>query len=117
MEFVFISILNGHIIIGIVILVSYIIEKISNWKLLFDAFLLPKSNRTARAGADFHTLLYFLINLVVHVIELMRFDNVPENYSFWKWLIVMVLLSIGFQKLYFKLTVKNPNRSDFDFSD
>ena len=80
------------------------------------SFSYPKNIKKATGYADFHAGLYFIICLLVHFYDLNKVNNLPEEYSFWIWLIIIIPLVIIFQKTYFKFTCKDPNKEDNDFT-
>lgn len=116
MQFVVQTIIHAQIVVIVIVLVSYIIEKISFWKLFIYMFTRPKDIKKSTAASDFHAGLYFVICLLTLLYDFYKNkEYVPKDYAFWKWLIIMIPLVIIFQKLYYKFTTKDPNRSDDDW--
>lgn len=117
MKFVLIEILRGTLATIIIYLLSYLIEKNSNWKLLIWSFKRKKNKLVAQGAANLDAILYFTICLFVLFFDLIRIPKLPEDFSFWNWLITMIILTIIFRQVYYKLQKIDPNRGNHDISD
>ena len=106
--------MKGNLICLFVVFISYIIEINSNWKLLIHNFEYPKNLFIKTGAANFHALLYFFTNFIVLIRDLYKIDPNPVGYSFWKWLVIIIPLTIIVRMLYLKYTAFDPNRSDDD---
>ncbi len=116
MKFVIHTIIHAHVVILIIISVSYILEKLTPWKSIIYIFKRPKNFKKATAAADFHTGLYFIICLLTLLYDFYKKRAyIPDDYKFWKWLVIMIPLVVIFQKLYYKFTAKDPDRADDDW--
>jgi len=71
----------------------------------------------AEGIATLISVLIFVICLVVLIFDLNRLNYSPEGYSFWIWLIIIIPRSVIMGRIYYKLTSKDPDRDDFDFSE
>ncbi len=92
------------------ITISYIIEKNSNWKLLFHMFKWEKSEYMAKSGALFHAGLYFIISLAILIYDGYIKDRAPSDFMISRWLLVMIVLTIIFRFVYYRYTGKDPNK-------
>lgn len=106
MKYILSLILEAHLYIVCIILASYIIEKTTNLKLLIDSFKWKKSDYMAKGGADFYAFLYFVISLMVLLYHVYSKKDAPEDYAFWKWLIIMLPLTILLRILYYNCQQK-----------
>jgi hypothetical protein len=109
-DYLIVIILKTHLYILVIIIFSYLIEKHSNLKLLFENFKWKKSNEMAEAGADFHAFLYFLFSLAILIYDGYIKDRAPTNFSFIRWLIIMFILSTIFRYTYYIFTGKDPKK-------
>jgi hypothetical protein len=117
MELILESILFSNVCILGIVFISYLIEHFSTWKLLFDNFKIPKSKRTARSAADFHSVLYFIFNFIFRSVYIHRIKIETEKYSFIVWIIIVLIITIILNKVYFRYTKIDDTKEDFDFSD
>lgn len=108
-------ILKAQLIVLVIVLFSYVIERNTDWKLFFDIFKYPKNLKAATGNADLHAAVYFIVCLITLIHHIYSIDYDPAGYSFWKWLVLMVPLTVIFQKLYYKYTAKDPKRADDDW--
>jgi hypothetical protein len=104
-------IFKAHLIILFMITTSYLIEKNSNWKLMFDIFKWKKSPEMADGAATFYSALYFIISLAVLIYDGYIKDRAPSDFMFSRWLLVMIVLTIIFRFVYYRYTGKDPNKS------
>ncbi len=117
MEYIFLIIIKGIIVVFVVYLASYIIEKATGFRLLIDNFIWEKSILRAKGAAGWNSIfVFFLVNLVVLLNDLSTFEIDPDGYAFWKWFALILPLTIIFRIVYFKYTKKNPNKADNDWS-
>jgi len=116
MKYILIEILQGHLVIAVVVLISYVIELLTPIKLLIWMFKMPKNDDMAQGAANFHAFLYFIVCLGTLLYDRYTLDVLPPGYSFWKWLIIIVPLTVIFRMVYYKLTSIDPGRDDQDFS-
>ena len=71
----------------------------------------------SEGSANINAILLFLICLGTLFFDLNGLESSPEGYAFWKWLIVMLPLTIVYRMIYFRLTPRDLDRDDYDFSD
>lgn len=113
MRYVVMIIIEAHLYMIVILLVSYILEKMFKIRLLIDSFRWKKSDYLAGGAADFYSLLYFLFSLLFLLFDLYVRKTVSENYTFWKWLIIMIPLTILFRICYFKFQGRDPTKKGF----
>jgi len=106
-------IIEAHIYMLVITLISYILERIFKLKLLIHDFKWKKSDSMARGSANILALLYFLISLFVLIYNVYWKKTVSESYTFWKWLIIMIPLTILFRICYYKFQGRDPTKKGF----
>jgi hypothetical protein len=110
------SLLKAHIILIGIVAISYIIEKITPLRLLYDHFKWEKSVKNAEAALDLHTFLYILFIMSVLIydiyIENVKFEVLPIVI----WISLMIIFVRFFRKYYNKYQGVDKNKSDNDFS-
>ncbi len=117
MKFIIIEIIRGFIWVLIVYAISFFVEKITGLGFLIWN-LRQKQNRLMAHGAtNIAAIVYFIINLIVLHLDLQKLEFRPEGYSFIKWLLLIIPVTIIFSMIHFKLTPIDPGPDDFDFSD
>jgi hypothetical protein len=116
MNYTILIILKAQIVVVGIIALSSFIELITDLKLIIWAFRWKKNIKMANGAANIYSLFYFLICLGTMFYDRNIADN-HENYDFWIWLLITIMLTLIVRKLYFKTTTKDPNRNDFDFSN
>lgn len=112
-----ILIVKGQFVVLFIIILSYIIETLSNINLLFWGFNLKKNLKMANGAADLHAFLYFMICLLTLIFDRYIFKNTMNDFSFWYWFLLMMPLVISFRKIYFKFQKIDSERSNHDFSE
>lgn len=98
-----------------IVVVSCILEITTKrkLKLLLHDFTWKKSEYMAKGSADLLASLYFIVSLLVLLYNVYIKNNAPENYAFWKWLIIMLPLTIIFRIIYYKFTGKDFSKKGF----
>ena len=117
MKFILIEIVRGFIWVLIVYAISFIVEKVTGLGLLIWNLRQKKNRLMAHGAADIAAIVYFIINLIVLHLDMQKLETTPEGYSFIKWLLLVIPVTIIFRMIHFKLTPIDPDRDDFDFSD
>jgi hypothetical protein len=115
MKYVLFLIIEAHLYIICIVLVSYILEKVTNLKLLVDNFRWEKSDYMAKGAAGFQSTLYFLASMCVLLYHVYIKGDAPEEFAFWKWLIIMAPLTILFRVLQYQFQVKDPTREGIHY--
>ena len=112
------SLIFGNIAVLIIYLVSLFIEKISGFGLLIWNLRQIKNHGMARGAANIAGIMYFIVNFVVLqiVLDLDTSGNI-QDYSFYKWFIFALPLTVGFRFIHLKLTPIDNSRDDFDFQE
>lgn len=108
--------IKAHLFIIMIVVVSYVIEKLSNykWKLLYFSFTeFKKSKYMTRSLADGHSFFYFLFCLGTLVIDAYVNNNATTDFAFWKWSIIMIPLTVLVRNLYYKYTAKDFSKKGF----
>ncbi len=111
LNYLIIILLIAHLAMLLIVMMSYIIEKKSNWKLIFDIFKWKKSPEMADGAATFYSALYFIISLAILIYDGYIKDRAPSDFMFSRWLLVMIILTIIFRFVYYRYTGKDPNKS------
>lgn len=112
MKYVIWVIIRSHVYILFIFLGSCIFEILTKrkLKLILDDLTWKKSKEMASGSADVFASLYFVISLLVLLYNVYIKHNAPTDYRFWKWLVIMVPLTVIFRKLYYKLQAKDPKK-------
>ena len=110
------SIIKANLIILGILIVTYIIEVNSNFKLFIDHFKWKKSIRNAEIAANGNTIYYLIFCLAVFVYDMIK-NNVKFNFiNILFWLIIMTMLTFIFHRLYSKYQGVDPNKADDDYT-
>ena len=99
-------------VIGVV-LISFLLEKITPFKLLVYDFTWKKSHLMATGAANNMAILYFLIGLGVLVYDAYYKGNAPESFRFWHWLVIMLPLTVLVRFAYYHLQARDPKKKGF----
>ena len=110
-------ILKAHIVVLFIIIVSYIIESISEFKLLIWGFKHKKNLNLAEGAANVNAILYFIICLLTLLYDRFYLKNNAVDFSFLTWLLIMIPFVVIFRHLYLKFQHIDPERGDHDISD
>jgi len=113
---VFIVIGLSQVIVLLIILISYFVEKYTPVNLFIDQFTWKKSPRNARKFAGGNAVYYFIINLLVFIYCIYT-QYIP--FSKWKlivWSIIVSLFSLLVRELYYSYQGIDFNKSDDDYS-
>ena len=111
MTYVLIIIVKTHCYLLLLLVLSALIEYSTRFKLLVRMFLWKKNEYAAGGASDFHAVLYFIFSLMVLLYNVYIKKNAPADYSLWKWLIIMIPLTIIFHRLYDKFQGKKSNQN------
>jgi len=106
LQFIWVEIFKGSIATVIIYLLSYLIEKNSRWDLLIWGFQHKKNDFIAQGAANANAALFFLVCLITLVIDLSNLKEIPQDYSFWTWFIIMIIICIIYRKAYYILQKK-----------
>lgn len=117
MEFIIKNIILSHIIVIILIFIIYLIELKTPIRSIFYVFKYKKTLENATAFADFFSVVYFVFCLLIHLFSCYSIQKIPDDYSFWIWIIIMLPLAILFNKFLYKFTNKDPNLNDDGWSE
>ena len=99
----FFSILKAQGVVFIIIVLSYIIESLTNFKLIIWNFKWKKNNKLATGAADVNAALYFIICFIVFLYDKYKVDSISENYSYIDWFILIIPITVIVRKLYYKI--------------
>ena len=116
MQFILLEILRGTLATIVIYLLSYLIEKNSDWSLIYWMFNHKKNTFIAHGTANANALIFFIICLVTLLIDLSSLQTIPDGYSFWIWLSLMLFVFIIYRKLYLVLQIKT-GKIDNSLSD
>jgi divalent metal cation (Fe/Co/Zn/Cd) transporter len=73
-------------------------------------FKWKKSDEMAEGAAIFYSTLYFIFSLILLIYDGYIKHRVPSDFSFIRWLIIMVILSIIVKYVYYLFTAKDPKK-------
>ncbi len=103
----------AHIYLLLITIVSYIIEKITGLILIVTLFSEPKKNRDeAEGNTGLFTILYFTFLLLFLLYNIYIAKNAPDTYTFWKWLVIVIPLTIIFAIVFHKYQGREPREKD-----
>ena len=103
------------ITIGIVIL-SYIIEKLTGLKLFIDHYRWIKSENNAETLSIGDTVYYFILNLIVFIYDIYKGEIEFHVISIVTWLLLVGILTQIFYIIHGKYQQIDPNKADNDFT-
>ncbi|MHB2154436.1 hypothetical protein ACX8XN_08555 [Calditrichota bacterium GD2] len=116
MKFIIYEILKGNLIIFILYFTSFIFRKVPFLN-FFWFFLRQKQSHKMAFGASLvAATFYFIVNIMVLFRDLRYYPTDPDGYSFFRWLIIILPLTVLFKKLHFWLTPKVTNKDEHDLS-
>lgn len=107
--------LESHLYLVGIIAAIYIIERWKGKFILVRWFRYKKDMKSAIGSADREALLYFLFNLGFAIYKTYITHVTPEKFSIFKWILIIVPLSILFRKLYFKYQGIDQTKKDYEF--
>ena len=110
MRFILLIIIEAHLYMLCTILASYVVERITGLKLLIEHFKWKKSNDMARGSAGLHSILYFMFSLGVMIYHVYIRESASVEYTFWKWLAIMLPLTVLFGFQYYRLQGRDPSK-------
>ena len=97
--------------------ISFFVESISGLKLLIWDIKLKSNTFMSNGRANNIAGLVFLVCLGVNYYRLKHAIEIPDDYRFWKWLLVMTPIVVAVRVLVFKYVPRDPNRDNYDFSE
>ena len=103
------------IAIGIVIL-SYIIEKLTGLKMFIDHYRWIKSENNAETLSIGDTVYYFILNLIVFIYDIYKGEIEFHVISIVTWLLLVGILTQIFYIIHGKYQKVDPNKADNDFT-
>ena len=103
------------IAIGIVIL-SYIIEKLTGLKMFIDHYRWIKSENNAETLSIRDTVYYFILNLIVFIYDIYKGEIEFHVISIVTWLLLVGILTQIFYIIHGKYQQIDPNKADNDFT-
>lgn len=105
-------IFEAHLYMVVIVLSSYVFEKMFGFKLLIDNFNWKKSDYQAAGSSDVLSLLYFVVSLIVLLYNVYGRKSAPADYAFWKWLIIIIPLTVLFRVWYNKNQGRDPTKKN-----
>ncbi len=109
-------IIKGNIVVFVIIISSFIVEKITGLKLIIDNFKWKKSTRNVEASATFNSFSYFLTNLGVLIYEYYKDRIELSVLLIITWLLFVVLLSYIVYKIDIKYQGHDPQKADDNYT-
>ena len=110
MEYIFLILLKTHLYLICIVLGAYALEKVTSLDLFFWQFKKKKSKYMAEGSANLSSILYFLFSLFLLLYHVYYKKDAPEDYAFWKWLVIILPLAVLLRYLYFKHTARDPTK-------
>jgi len=105
-----------QILIFIIILVSYVIEIITGFKLLIDHFMWRKSPKNAVIASDFHSGLYFIFSFIYLVYKSYNKAIELNLLTITTWSVIVIILTLEVRKIYSKYQRVDYKKADDDYS-
>ena len=106
-----------HLFLLVLLFVIYLFEKISGIGLIFGWYNHKKDKRAARGSADFESILYLIYCTCFSVYKIYFKNTASKDINFWYLLLIIIVLTIFVNKMYYKFTAKDSEQDDFDFLD
>ncbi len=103
----------SHLYLIGLILVIYTYELITGKLILVHWFLFRKDLKSAYGSAIREAMLYFLFNIGFGIYKTFIKKNVPEEFSFLIWIVIVLSLSIIVGRLYYKYQGIDPNKPNY----
>lgn len=113
---VLVSILKSLFIAMGIVIVSYLLEKITGLKLLISDFKWEKSPKNARIIATRNAVFFFVLTLAVYIYDLNKGYVDFNVYSFVLWFIISSFLKRKCYWIQSKYQAMDANKTDDDFT-
>ena len=113
MNYLISLVVKTHFYLLVIVLVSFVVERLTNLKLLIHDFNWKKSDFMAGGSADLLSVIYFLIGLGVLLYDAYYKGNAPESFRFWHWLVIMLPLTVLVRFAYYHLQARDPKKKGF----
>jgi hypothetical protein len=113
---IFITIAKAHLLIVLIIISSFLIEKLTGLKLLIDHYTWKKSSKNRKVLSTGDAGYYFIINLAVFIYYHYKEDTTDLVTFSIIWFIVISIMTYIFYKIHFKYQKIDPNKSDNDYT-
>ena len=115
-ELLFYSIIKAHIIILLIVILSFIIEKLTGLKLLIDHYTWRKSVKNREVLSTGDSGFYIIFNLIVFIYDHYSSEQDIFIPNFFIWLILLSILTYLFYKIHFKYQRIDPTKTDDDYT-
>lgn len=113
---IILSLIKANIFAAILVFLLYLIEINTNFKLFVKQFKWKKSTKNARIHRNGDQVYYFIFCCIVYVYEIYKGTISLTIISFIIWLILLIILSTIFGKLYDKYQGIDPGKADDDYT-
>jgi hypothetical protein len=113
---IFFSILKAHLVIVVILGITYFIEKLTSISLFVDQFKWKKSQKNARILLAGDTVYYFMCNLFMFSYDAFKGNLQFNFFTVSLWIIIIVILIKLFRKYHYKYQGMDQMKSDDDYS-
>jgi hypothetical protein len=113
---IIISILKANLIALIIVSGSYLLEKVTGVRLLIDSFTWEKSPNNAHNATVRDTVSYFILNLVVFIVDVLKKRVHLNIFNAVLWISIVLMLVKVFNTLHSKYQAVDPNKQDDDYT-
>ena len=113
---VLVSLIKANILAVAIVLVLYLVEINSDFKLFVKQFQWKKSIKNARIHRNRDQVLYFIFCTAVYIYDLYKGNVNFSVISFIFWLAALIFLSTIFGKIYDQYQGVDPQKADDDLS-
>jgi len=113
---VLVSLIKANILAVAIVLVLYLVEINSDFKLFVKQFQWKKSIKNARIHRDRDQGYYFILCTAVYIYDLYKGSIDFSIISFIIWLAMLIFLSTIFGKIYDQYQGVDPQKADDDLS-
>ncbi len=107
---------KSHVLLLLLLLASYMIEKITGLRLFIDHYTWVKSPENAEALTARDSFFYILLNIGVLLYHYFKDEITLTWISFLLWLILLGILVRIFYKVHRKYQKVDPNKADDDYT-
>jgi len=111
-----ISIGKSNLIAAGIVLLSFIVEKLTGLKLFIDNYTWAKSEYNADNISIRDTVNYFILNLIVFIYDIYNGKIEFHVIAIVTWLFLVSILTQLFYIIHDKYQTVDPNKSDNDYT-
>ena len=113
---IFITIVKAHLLILFIIIISFLIEKLTGLRLLIDHYTWIKSKNNIEVLSTRDSGNYIIINLLVFIYDIYK-NSISFNFiNIIIWLVLIIILTKVFYRTHKKYQKFDPNKADDDYT-